>query len=554
VRLLLFNESGAAPAKGTMLGNVVANFEDDETRRAVRHGRTPIEKAGGWTATLDDVRPGDYRLKVVVLDAAGRPVNVDAKPISIRRSIETRILPYPVARSASARVTVYDLAKPGLLPRALAVTVTDPAGKQVRKIEETLDAKLPVERLVSLGQLESNVLYRVAARATAADGKSVVEDTAEFTLPARPAWADTDAGEPRGRVPKPWTPVTAKGVSLRCWGREYNFQRGLLPAAITSAGQPILAGPMELQLGTASLKDARRRVSFRLSKTGDRAEFTTAAAAKVADARVTGYLEFDGFMAIDLEVRPKQPLASVALDIPLAPALARYIQPLPGASNRDEAGTIPPGGVTLPPQHTLWICNESAGLYFACESTQHWTGGIVVQPQTGRTLLRLQFHKDGPPLTEPRTYRFFLQATPVRPFNPDWFENGARVVNGLQFGQTSESLQTLKDAGGKTLIFFEHWTHAENGGWSKREPELKQIVAECHRLGLKVIFYFGFQIADLPEHRDMIEECRALINRSADYYAPQQQNCYLVNYGGPYQEYLLHHMRRLKEEIGIDGV
>jgi len=31
-------------------------------------------------------------------------------------------------------------------------------------------------------------------------------------------------------------------------------------------------------------------------------------------------------------------------------------------------------------------------------------------------------------------------------------------------------------------------------------------------------------------------------------------NTYGVSYGGPYQEFLLHHMKRLKEKLGIDGV
>ena len=558
VRLLLFSEGNATPVKETMLKNVIANFEDEETRRAARHSITPITKPGAWTATLDDVRPGDYQLKVVLQDSAGRPVNVDRKPISIRRSIETRILPYPVAGSASARIAVYDMGKPGFLPHALSVTVADAAGTHVRKIDVSPEAKLPVEQVVPLGKLENSVPYKVTAEATAADGTTRVEDTVEFTLTPRPAWADTDAGDSHGRVPKPWTPVRADGAALHCWGREYDFQGNLLPAAITSGSQAMLAGPMEVQIGTASgpvtLKDARRSVEFDLSAMGDRAEFSTETDSPVAEARISGYLEFDGFMAIDLTVRPKQPITSLALDLPLTSALARYIHPLPDASNRDESGTIPASGVRLAPQNTLWICNDSAGLYFACESTQQWNGGIEVLPQAGRTLLRFQFRKEGPPSTEERTYRFFLQTTPVRPFNPDWFENGSRVVNGLNFHTSEASLQKAKALGVKTLIFFEQWASAQNGGWSKREPELKKIVADCHRLGLKVIFYFGFEMADVPEHKDMLEECKALINRSANYYAPARQHTYWVSYGGPYQEYLLHHMRRLKEEVGIDGV
>jgi hypothetical protein len=115
-------------------------------------------------------------------------------------------------------------------------------------------------------------------------------------------------------------------------------------------------------------------------------------------------------------------------------------------------------------------------------------------------------------------------------------------------------LHVFKELGGQTLIFFEHWCHAQNGGRSQYEPLLKTIVADCHRLGLKVLFYFGFELADVPEHQEMIDECKALVNQSPNFYSPQQQYTYGVSYGGPYQEYLLYSMKRLKEEVGIDGV
>ena len=558
VRLLLLPRSGEAAAKETMRGTTIANFEDEETKQAVRHNITPVPKAGAWTASLSDLRPGDYLLKTVILDAAGTRLNVDVKPVTIRRNIEVKILPYPVAGSASARVSVYNMGQADLVPKSLIVTVTDSSNKEVHKIEETIDPKLPSEKVLSLGKLENGVRYRVLAKAIAEDGKTSVDEAVEFELAPRPAWADTDAGDAKGRVPKPWTPVEAEGSTLKCWGRDVTFGKGLLPVAMSSGKHKILSGPMSVLLGSSTgvvtIQDTGTDLKPAVSATGDRAEFSTAFGSPLADVRVSGYMEFDGFIAVDLKVHPKQPITSLALEMPLERDLAKYISPLPGATNRDQAGTIPGGGVVLDPQNSLWICNDSAGIYFSCESTQNWNGGIEVKPGDRQTLVRFQFRKDGPPSSEPLTYRFYLQTTPVRPFNPDWFESGSRVVNGLTYGQSEASLQKVKELGGKTLIFFEHWCTAQNGGWSKREPELKKIVEMCHRMGFKVIFYFGFEIADVPEHKDMIEECKALVNQSANFYSPASQNTYWVSYGSPYQEYLLHHMRRLKEEIGIDGV
>lgn len=558
VRLLLLPRSGEAAAKETMRGTTIANFEDEETKQAVRHNITPVPKAGSWTASLADLRPGDYLLKTLILDEAGNRLNVDVKPLTIRRNMEVKILPYPVAGSASARVSVYNMGQAGIVPKTLTVTVTDPSNREVHKIEETIDSKLPSEKFVGLGKLENGKKYKVLAKATAEDGKTAVDDTVEFDFAPRPEWADTDAGDAKGRVPKPWTPVGAEGATLKCWGRDVAFGKGLLPVDMSSGKLKVLSAPMSVLLGTShgvvTIQDTGTELKPAISATGDRADFATSFDSSQADIRVSGYMEFDGFIAVDLKVHPKQPITSLALEMPLERDLAKYISPLPGAKNPDSAGTIPSQGVMLDPQNSLWICNDSAGIYFCCESTQNWNGGIEVKPEDRQTLVRFQFRKEGPPSSEPLTYRFYLQTTPVRPFNPDWFEKGSRVLNNLTWGQSEQSLQKVKELGGKTLIFFEHWCSAQNGGWSKREPELKKIVEMCHRMGFKVIFYFGFEIADVPEHKDMLEECKALVNQPANFYSPASQNTYIVSYGSPYQEYLLHHMRRLKEEVGIDGV
>lgn len=562
VRMLLFPQDGSAPTKAKAEGNVIENFEDAETSRALQHSIATIEKAGPWNAALANVRAGSYWLKTAVFDANNRPINVDWKPVTISRSMEIRVLPYPVVGSASAKVTIYNMGKEGVTPAHLEVRVTDAAGVVVRKFDQPLKGSAPVEHLIPLGKLTNETTYHISARATSADGGTSIQDSTELRLPRRPEWADTKAGDLEGRVPKPWIPVQVQNGTLSCWGRSHECGDGLLPSKITSSGQPILDAPMRIVASAGSRSVTLQRTAeparFQVSATGDRAGFFTTASSELADASVKGTLEFDGLMEVSLTVRPKTALDGVTLEIPLAAAVARFMQPMPGAGNRDQAGRIPVQGVRSGPVNSLWICNESAGIYFAADSTEGWQApkdqALEVMPENGRTMVRFRFHKGGAPLHEARTWRFYLQATPVRPFNPDWFDSGSRVANGLTWGASPESLRTFKELGGKTLIFFEHWTQAQNGGWSKREDELKQIIARCHELNLKVILYFGFEIADLPEHADMIEESKRIVDKPANFYTPQQQNTFVVSYGGPYQEYLLHHMARLKRELHIDGV
>jgi hypothetical protein len=562
VRMLLFPQDGSAATKAKAEGNVIENFEDAETSRAVQHSIATIDKAGPWNAALANVRAGSYWLKTAVFDANNRPINVDWKPVKISRSIETRVLPYPVAGSASAKVTIYNMGTEGVTPAHLEVRVADATGALLRRFDQSLKGAAPMEHLIPLGKLTNETNYKITARATSADGRTSIEDSCELRLPRRPEWADTKAGDLEGRVPKPWTPVQAQNGTLSCWGRSHEFGDGLLPAKITSSGQPILNAPMRViaNAGTrsAALQHTAEPAKFQLSDTGDRAEFFTTASSELADASVKGTLEFDGLMEVSLTVRPKTDLDGVTLELPLTSSVAQLMQPMPGATNRDKAGRIPAQGVRSGPVNSLWICNESAGIYFAADSTEGWQApndqALEVTPENGRTMVRFRFHKGSPLLHEARTWRFYLQATPVRPFNPDWFESGSRVANGLTWGASPESLRAFKELGGKTLIFFEHWTHAQNGGWSKREDDLKQIIARCHELDLKVILYFGFEIGDLPEHADMIEESKRMVDKPANFYTPQQQNTFVVSYGGPYQEYLLHHMARLKRDLHIDGV
>lgn len=116
-------------------------------------------------------------------------------------------------------------------------------------------------------------------------------------------------------------------------------------------------------------------------------------------------------------------------------------------------------------------------------------------------------------------------------------------------------LHVAKELGFKTLIFFEQWNNWESGGRSDYEPSMKLMVEDCHRLGLEVILYFGFQTPlEMPETKECLEECRAMVRETPSYYAPQRQYAHLNSYGGPNQEYLLFHMDRLKREMGINGV
>ena len=82
VRLLMLSDSAAS--KEVKLGGFVNTDFDTETGDIIAQSVTHIDKPGEWTASVKDVMPGSYLAKVILMDAAGKKVNVDVKPIKVK--------------------------------------------------------------------------------------------------------------------------------------------------------------------------------------------------------------------------------------------------------------------------------------------------------------------------------------------------------------------------------------------------------------------------------------------------------------------------------------
>lgn len=134
--------------------------------------------------------------------------------------------------------------------------------------------------------------------------------------------------------------------------------------------------------------------------------------------------------------------------------------------------------------------------------------------------------------------------------------NGAEQLDGALSLQSNARtrLDELADLGFKTMIYFENWSHMQAGGVSRWQPIIKEAVDAAHKRGIKVILYFGFEIADVPEMQDYIDEIVADINASSRYYAPARMNTFIASLASPQLEYYVYNMERLKREVGIDGV
>ena len=80
-----------------------------------------------------------------------------------------------------------------------------------------------------------------------ADNRELASANSEFVFPAKPAWLHTALWDDRS-VPAPFTPIERSGASADVLRRHYEFGGNGLPAAIESAGAPLLAAPARIAL------------------------------------------------------------------------------------------------------------------------------------------------------------------------------------------------------------------------------------------------------------------------------------------------------------------
>jgi len=366
------------------------------------------------------------------------------------------ILKYPVAGSGQAAIWVYD-ANGAVSPAHLKMIVRNSQSQIVTNVNEPLPSQLPAEKRLSLGTLANDANYTVEVSIVGNDGFSTSQEIVEFYMPLRPVWADTNAGELNGEVLNPWTPIETNGTALSCWGRTYDLGDSLLPVSIVSSGHQITSGRLFFTVGNGfdmeTINHAQSPAVVSVSQTGDAADFSASATSSYCDVNIAGTLEFDGLMTFDMSIFPKQEMDTFILDIPLANELAKYIMPINGPlTYTDPAGAIPASGTmyySLSNRYdtinATWICNGDAGLFFVMDSLQNvQTDGAQIIELVRRgsdTLVRIRLYKSSGGFNSKRIYSFRLQATPLRPFNSDWYKTGCRTMNGLNWGDNVTALE-----------------------------------------------------------------------------------------------------------------
>lgn len=407
------------------------------------------------------------------------------------------------------------------------------------------------------------------------------------------------------KVPAPWTPVelevSADQVTARVWGRVYSWEHSLLPASIQTAGRELLAAPAQLHALFGEKEAPISRISYtRVCAQADRAVFAVGAAAGNVMLNIRYTIEYDGFLEMAMSVIPywsysENPLdAAPSLDglyfeFPIHTESSTLYHFWPNGESGIAAdpsvmgsGALPQAGLQLPFKPYVWAGWEFGGLGIATESDENiqlspGVPCITIENARGCRVLRWNLLNKAPrqwfgrvdrwiSALPPLEYKFALQATPVKELRKDRMDIRIQFAGLDMQGKCLEPdengeclLDRYQKAGINWVQFHEEWSAVQNYGLAANEELLRTYVRECHRRGIKIMVYFGYELStNAPMWQEKREEYVIKTPQGAFAGGWQRENpCqrdYMVCYASEYSKIMCERIRFVLHEYDVDGI
>ena len=234
-------------------------------------------------------------------------------------------------------------------------------------------------------------------------------------------WTGTQLGT-EDTVPAPWTVPVAGEESFACWGRDYRLGGAGLVTSIRSQGGELLAAPVSVELNGKAL-------AFKVRKGAAGVSFAEwDFAADGGDAPVTAHLraEFDGFLWFDVSWggTDAKEVRSLKVRVPVRRACVDGFDRCAGTRDFESLPKGKTGVWTYHPgrEPFFWLGNGSVGLMGGVDSLRGWHRKgkkdgyrLDVNDETASLTMDLV---DVPLVPgSPRTFGFYLEATPTKPKN-----------------------------------------------------------------------------------------------------------------------------------------
>lgn len=407
------------------------------------------------------------------------------------------------------------------------------------------------------------------------------------------------------------------------WNRVYKISNAPFFSSILSGGKEVLASPVRVA-GTCFGKTIEWEKFENLEMADSTEKSITFVQATkfrelILNTRLTVY--YDGMVKCGITLCPegyhsgavygrnviqeeRLSLNKLYLEFPLKKEFAKFYHMNPGGvttidGNQVDAKTmslrtmdyVPEKSLVAPFKQSFYLGNDYAGLSVFFESDEGWRPEFdnkVIECINQEDCILLRVHlldeehfdwidKGGfnGGFLYPINFSFGMQATPVKPMPKNQFVQKAFHSDGilrdgrfdldipLPDNKTGEIMvDELKRQGVEYVYVHEKWNDLQNSfKLTKNTAErLKYMVKLCHDRGMKLIPYFGFEIASLsPDFEDFMQY---KLQRETHYYdfmhgiyvrTPHQRDL-SVCYKSDYSKIFLEGVEKLMDEYGFDGL
>ena len=403
-------------------------------------------------------------------------------------------------------------------------------------------------------------------------------------------------------------------------GRSYTFGADGMISSIMTEGKELLSSPMRLVLEedgrVAQFQNdysTNESESFIQSRSDEQAIICGCKQSERFIVDFCTKIGYDGVCDIDLKLMPRgltvaqalgvesfEPprfkLDKLWLEIPLKKELCPLFHMHPGgekycydgtvipSSSTSGSGKIPTVGFHVPFKPILWLGNESLGLGWFAENDRSWQceskkKAIEIVCTETEAVLRIRLLDSHPEIWTseytkgfmhytPINFQFGFQATPVKPYpkNP-YIHNALHLDCGIKisgnyrdFLDSEDRFDSLKEKGVTTLILHEKWNKAQN--WFElseyTEAQIKYIVDQCHKRGIKVYTYFGYEISTMSDMWSQLSD--KVVNKNFEgnfgggWWRVPFQRALSVCYNSEYSDYFVDGVAKIMDSCNIDGI
>ena len=424
------------------------------------------------------------------------------------------------------------------------------------------------------------------------------------------------------RIPQPFLPVTVESENLhhtiRVVGREYTFGPDGMLTSVKSEGHELLAAPMRLvcvEDGEPSVFDRdyenNESESFIQRRSDSEAVICGAMQTERFLINTCQKIGYDGNIDIDFKLMTRgytvpqnlglEPIIPMSyrldrlwLEVPLKKEFCTLFHQSPVSEVKLADGTVLPktgmsssgalpGSAGFPFKTLFWLGNEEWGLGWYAENDRNWQPeapdkAIEIVVEEDQVILRIHLLDSHPKSWTgdlmkgtgflPIEFFFGFQATPVKPFpKQPYIHNAFHIDCGIKikgnyrdFFDTDNRFDLLKEKGVTTLILHEKWNKSQN--WFElseyTEAQLKYICDECHKRGIKVLPYFGYEMSSLSEIWSSQKDELAHLGETGRFQSGWRrvpfQRDYNCCYASDYAKYFLAGIEKIMDTCHIDGV